>query len=75
MHNFNVSKNLNTISYLSGKKERQIPKHRLESIRSRVTTHEGEFLTGKEGRKYMDKYSKRYLGKDLAGSYRDTTIK
>ena len=35
-------------------------------IRSRVTTHEGEILTGRKGRDYMRKYSKKYLGRDLS---------
>jgi len=38
-------------------------------IKSRVTTHEGELLTGREGRKYQDKYSKKYLGRDMTGRY------
>jgi len=35
-------------------------------IRSRVTTHEGEILSGQKGRDYMRKYSKKYLGRDLS---------
>lgn len=35
-------------------------------IRSRITTHEGEILTGQKGREYARKYSKKYLGKDLS---------
>ena len=35
-------------------------------IKSRVTTHEGELLSGQKGREYMRKYSKTYLGKDLS---------
>jgi len=35
-------------------------------IRSRVTTHEGELLSGKKGRDYARKYSKKYLGRDLS---------
>lgn len=47
----------------------------LKDIRSRIITHEGELLTGKKGRNYMDKYSKKYKGRDLADSYRDEDIK
>ena len=36
-------------------------------IKNRVTTHEGEFLHGKKGRKYQSKWSKSYLGKDMSG--------
>jgi len=35
-------------------------------IKSRVTTHEGEMLTGAKGRDYQKKYSKQYLGKDMS---------
>lgn len=37
---------------------------------STVKTHEGELLQGKAGRDYMDKYSKKYLGKDMSGMYK-----
>lgn len=37
-----------------------------EEIRSRVTTHEGEFLSGKAGREYTSKWSKKMLGQDLS---------
>lgn len=37
-----------------------------DEIKSRVTTHEGEILSGKKGRDYMAKYSKKYLGRDLS---------
>ena len=33
-----------------------------DEIRSRVTTHEGEFLSGKKGSAYQTKYGKKYLG-------------
>ena len=35
-------------------------------IKSRVTTHEGEILSGQKGREYARKYSKKYLGRDLS---------
>lgn len=35
-------------------------------IKSRVTTHEGEIIDGKKGRDYQIKYSKKYLGRDMA---------
>lgn len=37
-----------------------------KDIQSRVTTHEGELLSGKKGREYQEKYSKKYLGRDLS---------
>lgn len=37
-----------------------------KEISQRVTTHEGEFLSGSKGREYQQKYSKKYLGKDLS---------
>lgn len=37
-------------------------------IKSRVTTHEGEILTGQKGREYARKYSKKYLGRDLSAN-------
>ena len=37
-----------------------------QEIKSRVTTHEGESLSGKKGREYQQKYSKKYLGTDLS---------
>lgn len=49
---------------LKGKKE--LRQAHWNFIRTRVTTHEGEFLYGKKGKEYQKKYSKRYLGKDLS---------
>ena len=37
-----------------------------QEIKSRVTTHEGELLSGQKGREYARKYSKKYLGRDLS---------
>jgi len=34
-------------------------------IRSRVKTHEGEFLTGRKGLEYQRKWGRKYLGRDL----------
>lgn len=31
-------------------------------ILHRVTTHEGEHLSGEKGKKYQEKYGKQYLG-------------
>jgi len=56
-------------------KTREIPVSHLRHIRSRVKTHEGEFLSGRKGEQYIDKYSAKYLGKDLKNSYRDSTVK
>lgn len=39
-----------------------------QEIKSRVRTHEGELLTGKQGREYQQKWSKDYLGTDLGNS-------
>lgn len=47
-----------------GKKELRAA--RWSDIKSRVTTHEGELLTGKKARDYAQKYSKKYLGRDLS---------
>lgn len=62
------------VFYTASGKKHEISRAHLESIRSRVITHEGQLLTGREGKNYMDKYSKKYKGKDLAGSYRDRGI-
>ena len=37
-----------------------------KDIQSRVTTHDGQFLSGKAGREYQQKWSKKLLGKDLS---------
>jgi hypothetical protein len=37
-----------------------------QTIKSRVTTHEGEMLSGKKGQDYQKKYSKKHLGRDLS---------
>lgn len=37
-----------------------------QDITHRVTTHEGEFLRGEKGKRYQEKYGKKYLGKDLS---------
>jgi hypothetical protein len=47
-----------------GKKENRI-KHWGE-IKSRVTTHDGQLLSGKAGREYQQKWSKKMLGRDLS---------
>ncbi len=63
------------VSYHDGNRERKISEEHLRDIRSRVVTHEGEVLTGDKGRKYMDKYAKTYLKKDMEGFYRDTKVR
>lgn len=50
---------------IGGSKDDQRSKHWTD-IKSRVTTHEGQFLTGKAGREYQKKYSRQYLGRDLS---------
>jgi hypothetical protein len=47
------------------KKEQR--RHYWQEIKKTVRTHEGELLTGSKGRDYQQKYSKKYLGKDLSG--------
>lgn len=37
-------------------------------IKNRVRTHEGELLTGRQAKHYQEKYSKKYLGRDLSNS-------
>lgn len=72
----NVSQTTGTgIVYFDGQRERKISSAHLEDIRSRVTTHEGEMLTGKSAQKYMDRHSKECLEKDLAGSYKDQRVR
>lgn len=41
-------------------------------IQSRVTTHEGEVLSGSKGESYQRNYSKQYLGRDLGSAHRAT---
>lgn len=53
----------------------KISSGKLREIRSKVRTHEGELLTGKKGRAYLDKYSRQYLGKDLSHSYMDDKVR
>ena len=48
---------------LKSKKEQRVA--HWEEIRSRVTTHEGEVLSGQKGKDYQKKYSKQYLWKEL----------
>lgn len=57
----------------SGKRH-SITKAELRHIRSKVRTHEGELLHGEKGRHYLDKYSKKYLGKNLEGSYLEDRV-
>lgn len=45
-----------------GKSKVDQRKSHWNEIRSRVTTHEGEFLHGKKGREYISKYGQKYLG-------------
>ena len=64
----------NHIEYHDGQNKKSISKGQLRFIRSRVRTHEGELLYGKKGEHYQDKFSKKYLGKDLRDSYRNDKI-
>lgn len=36
-----------------------------KEIHSRITTHEGELLTGARGIQYQEKYGEKYLGKKM----------
>ena len=51
---------------LIGKSKVEQRKLHWGEIKSRVTTHEGEVLSGNKGRGYQQKYSKQYLGRDLS---------
>lgn len=51
---------------LIGKSKIEQRKLHWQEIRSRVTTHEGEFLNGNKGREYQKKWSKQYLGRDIS---------
>jgi hypothetical protein len=71
----NVSQNTGDgILMWDGNKEVHISQNKLEALRSAVVTHEGENLTGEKARKYMDRYSKECLGRDLSGSYKNTEV-
>ena len=48
---------------ISGKREQRAA--HWNEIRKRVTTHEGEFLSGAKGQEYQEKWAKKYLGRDL----------
>lgn len=61
-------------TYFDGEKERTISKAQLREIKSNVVTHEGEHLQGQAARNYMDKYSEKYLGKDLSGKYNNDEV-
>lgn len=62
------------VRYFDGGRERYISNTQLKEIRSSVRTHEGEYLKGREARKYMDRHSAKMLKKDLSGSYNDTRL-
>lgn len=53
-----------------GGKTIRINKAIMQKVQSRVKTHEGQTLNGKSARDYMDKHSKKQLGKDLSGVYK-----
>lgn len=60
----NISYTEEAVAIGMGKKEKRMA--HWDEIRSRVTTHEGEFLSGKAGREYQKKWSKQMLGTDLS---------
>ena len=45
---------------LPSKKDRRMAHWR--EIKSRITTHEGEFVSGSKGESYQQKYGEKYLG-------------
>ena len=49
-----------------GKSKVELRKLHWTEIKSRVTTHEGESLSGKKGTVYQQKYGKQYLGRDMS---------
>ena len=49
-----------------GRSKVELRKLHWQEIKSRVTTHEGEPLSGKKGEEYKQKWSKQYLGRDLS---------
>ena len=49
-----------------GRSKVELRKLHWQEIKSRVTTHEGEFLSGSKGEKYKRDYSQKYLGRDLS---------
>lgn len=69
-----LGRSFHSITYHDGNRARSISENHLKDIRSRVTTHEGELLSGKSGRAYMDKYSKKYLGKDMGGIWNKRSV-
>ena len=48
---------------IKSKKEQSL--NHWKEIKKRVSSHEGELLSGEKGEKYQKKYSGQYLGKDL----------
>ena len=54
------------VAILGGSQDRRA--NHWKEIASKVRTHEGELLTGSQGAKYQEKWSKKMLGKDLSGS-------
>lgn len=51
--------------YIGKSKKEQRLSHWRE-IKNRVTSHEGEIISGGKGKDYKQKYSKKYLGVDLS---------
>jgi hypothetical protein len=58
----------NYLYFYIGRSKRDQRMEHWRDIKSRVTTHEGEPLTGSAGRNYQKKYSSKYLGKDLSAT-------
>jgi hypothetical protein len=49
---------------LKGRREQRALHWR--EISKKVRTHEGQLLTGNKGAKYQEKYSQKYLGRDIS---------
>lgn len=53
-------------SFSIGSGSKQSRLEHWKDIKSRVTTHEGQVLSGKAGRDYQIKHSKKMLGTDMS---------
>ena len=53
------------MAIIIGKSKKELRALHWNEIKTRVTTHEGELLSGKKGKEYQQKWSKKYIGRDL----------
>ena len=61
------------MTIIIGKSKNEQRAFHWRDIQTRVRTHEGEMLSGEKGKKYQEKYSKKYLGRDL-GNVKPITV-